>query len=361
MNTALTREGCLARQRRLSHALVSAGLDGALVFDSRQIHALSGLWQRSAYKSVLLILADGSTHLAATHDPPASAFVSEIHPFIVALRGTLIDDQLNAALEKLRPFFTGLRQVGSDVGLPPELLSGQSVCNINGLLRSLQRCKLPDEVDLIRAGIRSCESCYSLARRIVEPGMTEIRMFAQLLAAATETAGEAIGEFGNDFQSGTGGGPPRHRPMQAGELLPLDLSVLFRGYGSDLCRTFCVGGQPTAIQRDAHRAVVEALRFAEDYARPGVSCRKLYEEVAAKLDGYRCWSFPHHLGHGIGLSAHESPRLNPDWDDLFQEGDVFTLEPGLYGEDICGGVRLEENYLVTASGITRLSSFPLDL
>ena len=87
----------------------------------------------------------------------------------------------------------------------------------------------------------------------------------------------------------------------------------------------------------------------------------MYEEVAAKLDGYRGWSFPHHLGHGIGLSTHESPRLNPDWDDIFQEGDVFTIEPGLYGEGLRGGVRLEENYVVTASGITRLSSFPLDL
>src|SRR5579872_923709 len=201
MNNALTREGCLARQQRLSHALISAGLDGALIFDARQIHTLSGHWQRSAYKSVLLILADSSTHLAAPRDPAASAFVSEVHPVIVAKRGTLIDDQLSAALEKLQPHLADLHKIGSDIGLPPELLRGQSLHNISGLLRTLQRRKLPDEVDLIRAGIRACESCYSLARRIVKPGLSEFSMFAQLLAAATESAGEPIGEFGNDFQS----------------------------------------------------------------------------------------------------------------------------------------------------------------
>jgi Xaa-Pro aminopeptidase len=147
--------------------------------------------------------------------------------------------------------------------------------------------------------------------------------------------------------------------MAEGELVPLDLSVIVRGYSSDLCRTFCVGGKPTAAQTEARQRVAAALSFVEETVKPGVSCRRIYLDVAEMLRKSD-WAFPHHLGHGIGLSAHEGPRLNPNWDDSFQEGDVFAAEPGLYGEGLRGGVRLENDYVVNADGVRSLSSFPLD-
>ena len=53
--------------------------------------------------------------------------------------------------------------------------------------------------------------------------------------------------------------------------------------------------------------------------------------------------------------------MNPHWDDTFEEGDVFTAEPGLYGPELEAGIRLEQNYRVTAEGVERLTSHPLDL
>ena len=64
---------------------------------------------------------------------------------------------------------------------------------------------------------------------------------------------------------------------------------------------------------------------------------------------------------GIGLFPHEGPHLNPQWDDTFEVGDVFTAEPGLYAPDLRGGIRLENDYLVTATGVELLSDFPLEL
>jgi hypothetical protein len=94
---------------------------------------------------------------------------------------------------------------------------------------------------------------------------------------------------------------------------------------------------------------------------PGRQLPLAHEEVAEKLDRYRGWRFPHHLGHGIGLAAHEAPRLNPEWDDTLAEGDVVTVEPTLYSDELRGGVRIEQDNRVTADGIERLSSFPTDL
>ena len=69
----------------------------------------------------------------------------------------------------------------------------------------------------------------------------------------------------------------------------------------------------------------------------------------------------HHLGHGIGLAPHEAPELNPKYDATFEVGDVFTMEPGLYREDLRAGIRLEENYLLTDRGLEQLTSFPRSL
>lgn len=79
------------------------------------------------------------------------------------------------------------------------------------------------------------------------------------------------------------------------------------------------------------------------------------------LEGFEGWSFPHHLGHGIGLCPHEAPRLNPHWDDTFEVGDTFTAEPGLYHPSLKAGLRIEENFLVTENGVEKLSNFSTDL
>ena len=99
----------------------------------------------------------------------------------------------------------------------------------------------------------------------------------------------------------------------------------------------------------------------ERMARPGTRCRDLFEAASAHLREKTGKDLIHHLGHGVGLSPHEGPHLNPKWDDVLEVGDVFTAEPGLYGPEINGGIRLENQYLVTETGIENLTPFPMEL
>jgi Xaa-Pro aminopeptidase len=96
-------------------------------------------------------------------------------------------------------------------------------------------------------------------------------------------------------------------------------------------------------------------------ARPGVRCRHIFDAVDAHYRDRTGKPFPHHLGHGVGLQPHESPHLNPKWDDVLIEGEVFTVEPGLYGPEIGGGIRIENQYLVTVNGVTNLTPVPTAL
>jgi Xaa-Pro aminopeptidase len=123
-----------------------------------------------------------------------------------------------------------------------------------------------------------------------------------------------------------------------------------------------VNGKPTADQQTAWSHLAKVFDHVQAVVKPGKSCKELFHEVQAMLDKCPVGKFDHHLGHGIGLFPHEAPHLNPNWDDVFEVGDVFTCEPGLYdAERLRGGIRLENDYLVTPTGVELLSDFPLEL
>jgi len=346
---------------RLRTLLRARGLDGALVVDPRHVHWLTGHWGRAVFSVLAFVPADGPVVLVTAYPPAGDVAADVTLTFEAARLATLVDDQPAAAFATLRPVLAPGAALGCDGPWLPGLLPGVTVYDLRGALLELRRAKDADELLLLRRGVAGCEAAFAAARLRVGSGITEVRLYAEMLAAAVEVVGEPIGEFGNDFQSGGGGGAPRARIPQPGELIPLDVSVVVRGYCSDLCRTLIVAAEPTAAQHEAHRLILGVLREIETMIRPGVTCRSVYARALERLDGRNGWSFPHHLGHGVGLSQHEAPRLNPNWDDTFRVGDVFTVEPGLYGEDLAGGVRIEEEYVVTEDGVERLSNAPVGL
>ena len=122
-----------------------------------------------------------------------------------------------------------------------------------------------------------------------------------------------------------------------------------------------VGGKPTDEQFKVWQHILPVFDMVERTVKPGKSCRELFDEAYEWLNRAKPWEFEHHLGHGIGLFPHEAPHLNPCWDDTFQAGEVFAVEPGLYGDALRAGIRLENNYLVTETGVELLTPFPLEL
>ena len=101
--------------------------------------------------------------------------------------------------------------------------------------------------------------------------------------------------------------------------------------------------------------------YIEQTVKPGSNARELFYEVQGMLDQAPVGVFNHHLGHGFGLFPHEAPHLNPHWDDVFERGDTFTVEPGLYAPELNAGMRIEQNYVVCNDGVELLTTFPTDL
>jgi Xaa-Pro aminopeptidase len=316
------------------------------------------------------MLLTGETLLVCPDKPVEleQAAATDVRTYVAKRRSTLRTDQREASSAVLGDWLaTRDRQLRVGVEFstcPPHvtrLLGAAEVLDVDLDLLALRRRKDPDELALLKRAITATGAMYEAARQRIRPGVSELEIFSTLQAAAVETCGEMLTGTGNDYACGVRGGPPRNRPCIAGELYILDLGPSYRGYWGDTSRVIAVDGRPTDPQLAAWRHVCEALGIVERMARPGVRCRDLYEAVREWLATAPVGGWSSHLGHGIGLFVHEGPHLNPHWDDVLEAGDVIAVEPALYGPELAAGLRIENDYLVTADGVELLSPFPLEL
>lgn len=361
---------CRRRQQRLCDVMQSLDLELAVLSQPEHVQYLTGFrTPHILLKSAVSLSADGHCILAAPNSAPEHAAADRIVTFEAQWHATLRQEQpresaraLADALEGFGPMArVGVEFANCGPHLQAVVNSQSELVDLESALWQLRRNKDRDELAMIGRAIACTEAMYQRAREIIEPGVTELEVFAQLHAAAVDVAGEPLTACGNDYQCNSPGGPPRPRQAQPGELFVLDLGPAYRGYYADNCRTISVDGRPSDDQLRAWETIVATLDMVENTVRPGVNCQELFHDAQALLDEYRPGSFGHHLGHAFGLFPHEGPHLNPHWNDTFEQGDVFTAEPGLYGPELRAGIRLEQNYRVTAEGVERLTSHPLEL
>ena len=145
-----------------------------------------------------------------------------------------------------------------------------------------------------------------------------------------------------------------HKKIRKGEIVKIDFGALYKGWRSDITRTFFVG-KPNVRQRKMYQTVLEAQRRAILAVKAGVECRvvdKAAREYIKKM-GYGKY-FVHSTGHGIGKKIHEQPKLSFRNHRKLKAGQVITIEPGIYIKG-WGGMRIEDMALVTEKGAKLLT------
>lgn len=359
---------CRERQKRLLQVMETLELDAVVLRRKAHIQWLCGPRFGDHFDALAAIDASGHVTLIAPHKKPDEAAADTVLAYPAKWLSTMRNDQASAAAESLLaacPDLTHLRRVGVEWSACSQHVTQgmQGECiDIDADMFRLRRRKDADELACLRFAIEGTEKMYERAREMIEPGVTEIAVFNALQEVATTHFGEPLTGTGNDYQCNSRGGPPRgNREAQAGELYILDLGPAYRGYFADNARTVAVS-KPSDEQLAAWQEIQKVFQWVEATVRPGKSCHELFDEVQAILDQSPVGVFNHHLGHGIGLAPHEGPHLNPNWDDTFEVGDVFTAEPGLYDpERLKAGMRLENDYRVTETGVELLTPFDLSL
>ncbi len=228
---------------------------------------------------------------------------------------------------------------------------------------SLRLTKDKPEVAAIREAIRIAETAFRTVVRRMRLGMTELDIAANLLFQMTR-----LGARGASFPIIVAEGPnsslphakPGGRRIGAGSALLIDWGAVVDGYCSDLTRVVFVRRIPPRFRRmyeNVLAAQLEAIRAIRAGVRMCDVDAKARHLLAKRGMGRR---FTHGLGHGLGLDIHEAPRLAKKVTDRLELGMVVTVEPGVYFPGI-GGVRIEDDVLVTEAGARVLTSLPKEL
>lgn len=358
---------CRQRQRRLVSRLTDRKLEAAVLTSRQNVYWLTGHWGFWLHEPSAILTRDGKLTLVSANAKADCAAADDVQSYTASRFASQLMHQSAAVAEVLRRALGSMKRIGLDAGAAGSQIAmtpGLECSAIDEPLHLLRRRKESDELALMRKAIDCTAAMHRRAREVIEPGISEITVFNELYAAAVRVAGEPLSPayLGNDFVCGAGGGAPRSdRPAPAGEIYVLDIGPAYRGYFADNARGYAVGGKPTDIQLKTCEAIKGVFPIVERMAKPGLSCRDLFAAGRDHLQAKTGKVLDHHLGHGVGLLPHEFPHINPEWDDVLEVGDVFTIEPGVYGPEINGGIRLENQYLVTENGVENLTPFPLDL
>ncbi|GAB5401904.1 MAG: aminopeptidase P family protein [Aureliella sp.] len=348
------------RKGHSSSALSLRKGSALLVTNENNVRYLTGFTGDSSY---LIIDASGDTLIS---DPRYEEQIAQQCPGLDCHIRLPSERLLDVSAELLRRRGYGTVFVEGDhlsvtayrhleqAGLPLEASSGE--------VERLRQIKDAGEIAILRRAVRIAEDVFTSIRAQLTSQMSEIDVANEL-----ERQIRNLGGSGCSFDPIVAGGPraalPHATPTEAkigdSPLLLIDWGATFSGYRSDLTRVLLTSKIPAKIVK-AYEAVLAAQQAAIAAMKPGVKVREI-DAVAREViaDAKMAKQFNHGLGHGIGLDIHESPLMGSSYDDTLAAGMVVTVEPGIYFPNL-GGIRIEDDVLITADGCERLSTLPRD-
>jgi Xaa-Pro aminopeptidase len=233
---------------------------------------------------------------------------------------------------------------------------GTSIRDAAGMLTALRSVKEPRELEWMRKSMVATRAGHMAAMQAVKPGMTE-RQLRRVLEEGFAAAGGTGLAYNSIVAAGRNAASLHYiaesGPIRDGDLVLIDAAASVDGYACDVTRTFPANGRFTPAQRADYELVLAAQAAAEAVLKAGVSY-DAFDEAARQVfrRADRIDDFTHGLGHYVGLDVHDPfDRSKP-----IPAGAVITIEPGLYVQSDNQGIRIEDQYLVTASGFERMSA-----
>jgi Xaa-Pro aminopeptidase len=207
------------------------------------------------------------------------------------------------------------------------------------------------------------EEVFRVVTALIRPGVTELGLATAWQKAALDASGGELPEV-PIVASGPNGASPHtrasSRPLERGDLVIIDGFLRSQGYYSDITRTYAVGETDRELEL-IYSLVQEANAAASEIIKPGVKAEDVDAAARGVIEeaGYGEY-FIHRTGHGLGLEIHEPPYIVEGNELILEPGMTLTVEPGIYLPGR-GGVRIEDDILVTEDGYASLTTLPREL
>jgi Xaa-Pro aminopeptidase len=372
--TAAARLALDVRLLALRAQMSEAALDALLVTNVVNVAYLSGL---RATAAALIVSSDDATLVTDFRYREAARRRFESGEAPSGLRLDVVEHTYDQTIvEALRQL--GARRIGVEAAhmtikrfqwLQGALEGSASLEPTDRQVERLRVVKDEAEILVMREAARRLSAVTLDVWSFVALGRTEREVAADIDAAIVR-AGFDRPAFETIVASGPNSALPHARPtprrLERGDPVLLDFGGVYDGYSVDLTRAGVFGPAPEALRR-LHEAVTASQTAAIEAAAPGVAASAVdaaaRDALAAR--GFGRDTFGHGTGHGLGLEVHEEPRIAPAGagertDAPLEAGMIFTIEPGAYVPGF-GGIRIEDDVLVTRSGVEILTSAPRGL
>jgi Xaa-Pro aminopeptidase len=338
------------------------GLDAALVSDIDNVRWLTGFSGSSGF---VILTPGGGAFITDSRYSQQSREQVKCLPVEIYKSPTTAGEAIAAAAKGL-----GVSKLGFEAEHVTfathkawaEKLNGVSLEPVSELADPLRMVKTSEEIGKIREACGIADAAFSHVLRMLQPGVTEYdvnldieffirRQGAKLAFPPIVVSGE---------RSARPHGEASEKKLERGDFVTMDFGAMVDGYVSDLTRTIVIG-EASDRHREVYNAVLEAQLSAIEAIRPGAAAKDVdavARESLAKHD--LAQYFGHGLGHCIGRVVHDVGSMSALSKVILAEGQVWTVEPGAYIEGF-GGVRIEDDVVVTASGCEILTHSPKEL
>jgi len=356
----------------LYNLLQAADLDAAALNPGSTLTYMTGLHFHLMERPIVLLLAQGATPTIIlpqleTGKASASSIPLQHFPY-----GENPDNWSHAFQQAC----DSLQLNGKTVGVEPtrmrvlelrfleEAAPEAKFTPADKALTSLRIQKDEQEITHMRQAVKIAQHALSETLPLIRINTSEREIASELTMQLLRAGSESGIPFSPIVASGPNSANPHStpsdRPIAPGDLLLFDWGASYQGYCSDITRTFAVGEIDPEL-RKIFQIVAEANAAGRHSAAPDIEVCLV--DLAARdiitLAGYGNY-FIHRTGHGLGMESHEPPYIHSENTMKFSPGMTFTIEPGIYLPDR-GGVRIEDNVIITADGAESLTDFPREL
>ena len=356
----------------LQTSMDSRGIDIMVLIPGPNLYYFSGIKMHTSERPTMFFVsrqaADGSVFLPNLEVPNASSILGSDYALYAwtdeegpedKFKSLCIDLQLEG--KKVAVEFLRMRVM--ELELLKRYAPDTVYVDGESLIAELRMCKDSEEIACMRKAAEITEKALQATVEMIRPGVTEYEVASQLkIQGFINGSGELPKE--PIVSSGPRTASPHtktsRRAIEAGDLVMIDTGASYEGYACDLTRTFAVGNIDDELKK-IYEIVKDANQAVIRYWKSGVRAEELDQVARDVIEaaGYGQF-FIHRLGHGLGLEGHEPPYMVRGNKLIMQSGMTFTDEPGIYlpGK---GGVRIEDDVVVTDSGLEYLTSYPREL
>lgn len=342
------------RIKEFQKTLQKKELDAYLVTNTTNIYYFTNFFSRST--AYLGIYSGTTPHLYVPEleyeEALSRAKFCEISKIE---KKTDVFQEIKKELETIQVKKVGIEENSMNVKTYQDLVQKYSYPQLeNGsdLIDDLRKRKYKDEIEKIQKACRMADIGVARAIDCIEEGKTEIQVAAEVEYAMRKAGSEAIPFdtiIASGYRSAFPHGTSSEKKIKEGDLIIIDLGAKYGGYNSDITRTVVLGA-PSTKQQELFDIVLNVQQSAIKACLTGEKAMDIEEQVRKTLSEHKYEEyFVHSLGHGVGLDVHEVPAISIKSQDVLEENNVFTIEPGVYLPDF-GGVRIEDMVALKKEG-----------